>query len=370
MDSAEQKSGTQTGGNVLRRMIAERDRMRTPQQNAAVAAQSAAEVSQERAAATALGRAAERLHKLPVFVEKAEYAAMSTSEIAELLPERALLAVVESGRDLLGVMALCPDFLGALIEMQALGRVTARSPAPRRPTRTDAVISADFVNAFLAELGRELGRRPGYPEFDRYRYATYLDDPRPLALMLEDGAMMRLTLKFRIGAGGRRDGTLMLALPVPAARPDDATPGRMLAGPDRTALPAADPAPTLAVVMQDAPVRLMGVLCRRTISLRTLRGLAPGALIPLGPNALDEARLETVSGQVVVHGRLGEADGFHAIRLRAEMPGRAGDGSDVPGPEVLMPAPQAFEPPLADMNRPDAFRGPTLAATGPSAATR
>lgn len=338
--------------SVLMRMIAEREKARGPHRQAIVAAQTPAEVSLERAAANALGRAAERLHHLPVFVQKTEVGPMSVSELAEYLPERALLCVVEAGRDLLGVMALCPSFLGALIEMQALGRVTSRVPAARRPTRTDAAISADFVNGFLAELGRELGERADYPSFGHYRYATFLDDARPLALMLEDAGMIRVKLDFRLGSGGQRDGSILLALPMPAtSRQTAPTLGRMLAAPGtQTAEPVAPQplAQTLSAQVQDAPIQVVGVLCRRTISLRTLRELKPGATIALPQNALDEARVETRSGQLLARGRLGEADGFHAIRLRPSDPALQ-HGADAP-PDLHTPDPFR-EAPLPDAPR-------------------
>lgn len=351
MDSADQKSGEQAGGDlVLRRMIALRDSRQAPQQSAAAAA---VEISLERAAATALGRTAERLYKLPIYVEKVELVPVSLSELPEFLPERALLAVVEAPRDRLGAAAICPSLLASLIEMQALGRITARKPAPRRPTRTDATISADFVNLLLAELGRELAQHPGCPAFSDFRYATYLDDPRPLGLVLDDTPMLRLVLHFRIGPGGKRDGTLVLALPgdetgeKPASARTGAPPA--LIGPSATHQAAEQPPqaptppPTLAEAVQAAPVTLIGVLCRRSFSLGALRDLGPGALLPLGPNALDEARLETRSGQVVARGRLGEADGFHAIRLTQ---GQA---------EAALPEP-ASPPPIDDIAHHDPFR--------------
>lgn len=354
MDMAERKHDV-GGGLVLHRMIAERDRLRGPQKLASVAASAAVEIDLGRAAATALGRAAERLHRLPVFVEKAEFAAMSQFELAEFLPERALLAVVEGGREALGVVALCPALLSSLIEMQALGRVTSRQPVLRRATRTDAAISADFVNAFLAELGRELGNRADYPAFDRFRYTTFLDDPRPLALMMEDEEMLRLTLRFRIGPGGQRDGTLMLALPMPRQTRDAGPAGRMLAS---MQAPATDPTPApvagnLSQAVQQAPIRLVGVLCRRKFSLRMLRELVPGSTIPLGPNVLDEARIETRCGQVLAQGRLGEADGFHAIRL-----GRAQGGAVQPAPlgGIDDSLSTGMDAPIGDIHQPDAFR--------------
>lgn len=349
---------------VMRQMIARRDLMRVPAEQAAVAASLAQTVSLDRAAATALGRAAERLHRLPIFVQQAEFAAMSLSELPELLPERALLAVVEGPRDALGVMALCPGVLSSLIEMQALGRVTSRPPVPRRATRTDAAISADLVNAFLSELGRELAGRADMPGFGTFRYATFLDDPRALELMLEDGVMMRLTLKLRIGSGGQRDGTLMLAVPLAQKARPKPVPGPLLMAPGDDAAPAPPAAPppdaarphvpTLVDAVQQAPVRVIGVLCRRTLSLRALRDLVPGAIIPLPANVLDDARVETSSGQLIARGKLGEADGQHAIRLRALR--ATADPAQPASPPDASTAPP--EPPMADMLQPDAFRRP------------
>lgn len=345
MDSAEQNQREQTGGGlVLRRIIAERERQRAPRE---VAAAAAVEVSLERAAATALGRAADRLYKLPVYVEKVDLLPVSLSELPELLPERALLAVVEAPRDRLGMMAICPAMLTSLIEMQALGRITARQPVPRRATRTDATITADFVNLLLAELGRELGERAGCPPFADFRYATYLDDPRPLGLVLDDTPMLRLSLRYRIGPGGKRDGVLTLALPAQHGK--ETLPHGQPTFPalTSTAAPAPDSpatvAPDLAQAVQAAPIKLFGVLCRRSFTLGALRELGPGALLPLGPNALDEARLETRHGQLVARGRLGEADGFHAIRI-ARAAGNA--GATVPADDDL----------IGDMHHRDPFR--------------
>ena len=315
-----------------------------------------------------------------------------------MLPERALLAVLEGTRDRLGVLALCPALLASVIEMQTLGRVTTRPVPARRPTRTDATISADLVNAFLAELGHELAGLEAMPMLAEWRYATYLDDPRALCLMLEDVAMLRLAISFRMGAGGQRDGSILLALPVSARASRPAAVARLAGAGDATAgpgagpenalsalaglvpaaaatlsAPGAAPAPPadLAAEVREAPVTLVGVLCRRRLSLGSLRAMGPGSLIALPPNALDEARVETVHGQLLAQGRLGEAEGFHAIRLRPAAPARSatpeGPGACGPGTDGLAP-PLArhtavpppvggpVEPPAADLDQPDPFR--------------
>ncbi|WP_238986894.1 FliM/FliN family flagellar motor C-terminal domain-containing protein [Paracoccus sp. MKU1] len=360
---------------MLRRWIAERDRTRAA---AGPPTQQTDEFRLERAAATALARAAEKQLRLPVFVERLERMGMTLAELPELLPERALLAVVGGRRDALGVVALCPDLLAALIEMQAIGRVTSRPAPPRKPTRTDAAISADFVNALLAELGRECAARDGCPDFGAFRYVTYMDDPRPLSLMLEDGEMTHLSFHFRMGGSGQRDGRLLIALPAEIAPRTDAPPS---SGRNQPQLPVAQSAPlapppapaSLAETVQQAPIRLTGILCRRRLSLHQLRSLTPGSLLPLTQNVLDEARVETAHGQLLARGRLGEKDGFHAIRLRnigqdaesaATTPTQDAWRPESFGPPFDgAPPPEQTGLPLADLDHPDAFR---LAETMPS----
>lgn len=137
-----------------------------------------------------------------------------------------------------------------------------------------------------------------------------------------------------------------------------------------------EPSRILAEAVQQAPVRVVGILCRRKLSLQTLRTLGPGSLIPLPQNVLDDARLETVQGQVLARGRLGEADGFHAIRLRSA--GETVHGGAAPSEAELRnaatrplgpplsphPLQTQFEPPLADIDTIDAFRDKTSSEMG------
>ncbi|SMG28186.1 FliM/FliN family flagellar motor switch protein [Paracoccus sp. J56] len=326
---------------VLRHWITQRDRMRS---DAGTSGYQVAELQLESAVATAFARAAEKQARLAVLVEKAELAQTTPAELQELLPERAILSVVEGRQDMLGVVAICPSLLGSLIEMQAIGRVTARPISPRRPTRTDATIAADFAETLLTELSRQCGTHPDSPDFGAFRYLTHIDEPRLLALMLEEGRMTRLSLQFHIGPEKQRQGSLLLALPAPADTRQTL--------PDHIALqhiePIASPplaeareviktASTLAGIVQETPLPLVSVLCRRKISLNELRALTPGALLSLPRNSLNEARIESPYGQLILQGKLGEKDGLHAIRLQAgdkdgspiatDIPGRSDDNS-------------------------------------------
>lgn len=330
----------------------------------------------ERAAAAAAGRAAQILADLPLLCDSVAAGTCSLAELPELMPERALLAVIEAPGERLGVLALSPGAMAALIEMQAFGRVAQTTPEARKPTRADAALASDFINLLLEGLGQDAPRIPGEAGLTGFRYASHLEDARPLGLMLEDRGFRTLRLAVRLGRGTTRDGVIFLALPPPCAldaRASDAAPqpaarSRSLAQPQAipqalpvavpappAPQPAASPRPSLAVAMRSAPVPLVAVLCRRRISLAELRALTPGATLALPRQALSEARLETASGALLAQGRLGEAEGFHALRLGDPQTVDAGRAIRF-GTHSPAPAPTGTEPPMGDLAGPDDFR--------------
>lgn len=304
-------------------------------------------LSPARAAANAVGRAAERLYRLPVLPVEIKPGAATLAELPELLPDQALLIVLQGPGDQIGVMALGFETVTALIEVQALGRITARPAERRRLTRSDAAICVDFVNALMTDLGTEMAAVEGFGPIQGYRYATHLDDPRPLILMLEDRPYRSLSFDLRFGGAETRDGPILIAVPhkpdmrpaLPQPAPQDAVPA-----PQAGALPAA----TLACAMAAAPVEVVGVLCRRTMTLGELRALVPGKLLPLPRVTLTDARLETPDGQLLATGKLGEAEGCHALRLHDPA-----QGTPLPQHDAITP-PATMLP--ADLSDSDPFR--------------
>ncbi|WP_207101826.1 FliM/FliN family flagellar motor C-terminal domain-containing protein, partial [Paracoccus shandongensis] len=306
-------------------------------------------LSPARAAANAVARAAERLYRLPVLPIDIKPGAVTLGELPELIPEQSLLVVLQGPGDQIGAMALSFETVTALIEVQALGRVTARPAERRRLTRSDAAICVDFVNALMAELATEMAAVEGFGPIGAYRYATHLDDPRPLVLMLEDRPYRSLSFDLRLGGAETRDGRILIALPHKAeARPVEVQPA--------AAPVAAPPGTTLAGAMSAAPVEVVGVLCRRTVTLGELRALVPGKLLPLPRVTLAEARLETPDGQLLAIGKLGESEGCHALRLQDPSRPAAGQPAD----PVALPAPA--QP--ADLSDTDPFRSASLARDG------
>lgn len=286
----------------------------------------------ERIFAAAFMRAAQSAFNLSVRPINVGIGRASPAELAELLPERALVLLVEDEGGSLGVAGVCPLMLASLIEMQSLGRVGDRAPRERRPTRTDAAICADLVNATLASLSRELGVIPGLSQISDYRFASQVEGAESLNLLLEEGAYHRFDLRARVGEASQREGRFLAFLPARDS------------GPARPARPGVvnltggqgDRGNTgnRRISAQDIPVTIYAVLGRRQMSLRDIRALRPGSELPMPPGVMTSAWLETSTGSVVARGKFGAFHGHRAIRVQSDAASRPGGGDRAPEPSL------------------------------------
>ena len=150
----------------------------------------------------------------------------SLAEIIELVPGRALIAVLDGPNEGLGIIALDPQIMAGFIEAQTIGKVKSTELVARKTTRTDAAMVAGVIDAALQGLEVGLAEEADLIWAGSFRYASFLDDPRPLGLLLDDVAFKVLRAEVDL-AGGARKGEIMLALPadgrgaVPAAKDEE-----------------------------------------------------------------------------------------------------------------------------------------------------
>jgi flagellar motor switch protein FliM len=192
--------------------------------------------------------------------------------------------------------------------MQTLGRIASQQQPPRKPSRIDAAMVAGVIDRALAGLDETLAEEADLAWAGGFRYASWLEDARPLGLVLEDEAYRVLSAEVSLGAAGR-EGQVILVLPAE---------GRG----DRPALPTDDndaAAPQFSVALQaqvlQADCRLDAVVGRVTLPLRQIMALAVGETLVLPSAALDMIALETVEGRRVAGARLGQHRGMRALKL-------------------------------------------------------
>ena len=283
----------------------------------------------------ALARAARDLLKLPLEVARLTMGQLSLAEVLDLPPDRALIAMLQGPGEGVGLMVLAPEVLAAMIEVQTLGKVATAPLTPRKPTRTDAAMVADVVDAALEGLEIALAEEADLIWAGGFRYASFLDDPRPLGLLLEDVAYRVLRCDVALGHGARA-GQVVLALP---AEGRGRKPIRPLAEAEAEAQAGPAFAEALAAQVEAADCVLDAVLARVTLPLTRVLDLTVGEVLTLPRAGIDRLCLVGLDGRSLSEGKLGQQRGMRAIRLtEAERPVKAAVGTNVL--PVAEPAPQ------------------------------
>lgn len=248
------------------------------------------------------------------------------AEVIERLPDHALILSLEGPRGAAGVMVLSAEVVAAVIERQTLGRVGTQPVAPRRPTRTDAMLAAGVAGAVLAALDEAVEDTADRTWAAGFRPGAALDEPRMVGFHLEEGAHWLWRAEVELG-GGARQGQVLLALPA-AGRGD----------PPASARAAADQAAALvfqaalAEQVMGAEAVLEAVLARVQLPLAQVMALRRGEVLRLGTAALDRIDLTGPDGVRRAGGRLGQTRGMRALRLsEAAMPAPRGEGGLLPG---------------------------------------
>jgi flagellar motor switch protein FliM len=279
------------------------------------AAQKRNETSASRGATSAwklaLARAARDTIGLDLSVNELRQDRRSLSELLEMPPERGMIIILEGPRDGLGLLVLSPEVMAGLIEKQTVGRVSSTPPIPRRPTRTDAAMVAGLIDAALSELESLLVEDSDLSWAGGFRYASFLEDARPLGLLLEDVAYRVLRSEVSL-ASGIRSGEVLLAVPANGK-------AEIVKMPEP---PSAASGIVFKVAMEEqvlgADVSLNAILARVTLPLQSILMLKPGDPVPLGQAGLDRIDIEGIDGLRLAGGKLGQNQGMRAIRLSAE----------------------------------------------------
>lgn len=268
-------------------------------------------MSPAKALRVGLAKAAQDQLRLALIVDKVSEDRLSLAEMLDLLAERALLAVLNGPAEGLGLVALSPPVLAALVEMQTMGRVSHVDAPARRPTRTDATMAVAFIDQVMIELELALVQEMDVIWAGGFRYASFLNDPRPLGLLLEDTAYRVFRIEIDLAMGAKR-GTMLLALP--AAGRGNPPERRGAAVPD----PGAAWAASMERTVMATPALLQAVLHRVTIPLSAVMALKVGDMVPLPMSGVEKLRIEGTGGRRLATGILGQTRGYRAVKLSLE----------------------------------------------------
>jgi len=243
------------------------------------------------------------------------------------LPGDCLLLLLRDGQGRRGLCALDPAFLAAVIEAQMTGRVGTAPLASRRPTATDAAIVSGLVDAFCSAFDRAVSENALPPPWRGARFAGFLPDARAALMTLPDGPLHRVRILADLGAGARQGQLTLMMPPAPGPADARATPGvRRSLGQD------------LRPVVAEGRVTLEAVLHRLRLPLARIGSMSPGDLIPVPATVLGAISIEGTDGRRVAAARLGQVDGWKAVRIVLSQDAGA---TAAPAMTVRPPAPGA-----------------------------
>lgn len=277
----------------------------------------------QKALGLAMARVSDKLMELVVAAESTGQVTRSLAELLDELPENGLYAMLEGPQEAQGVMVLDNALMGALIEQQTAGALAAGSPTARKPTRTDAALCADWIDAVLRAVAETYAEAPEASWLSGFAFSCHLPDARPLGLMLEDEPYRMLDFALDLGMGARK-GAGKLILPAQGRAPE----GRPARSADGAEMPHPDARAAwerrIEAQVMEAEVVLSAVLYRCERSIAEVLELAPGDTLTLPASAIGAMTLETGDGTAVATGKLGQTGGVRAVRI-AEA-GAEGDG--------------------------------------------
>lgn len=298
-------------------------------------------MSPAKALRLSLAKTADTMFDLPLTVSTVEQSRVMAQAIPDSLDETALLIVLDGAAGARGAVALDPQVVAALIEVQITGAVRPSEARARTYTRTDAAMASEFLDRVLDGFDAQLleheeGYRP-----QALRFGDLIEDRRVLGLTFDDGQfdLFRITVTL---AEGAKTGVIAFVLPHRATAK---APGRMPAAPKTET--------TLAATVLLATATLDTVLARLEMPLGEVCALKPGMILPLPHDSLSETRLYAPHGHMVAAVRLGQLNGQRAVRLvsaehlpETEETGSAAEAKDMPSPVQANAATEGVSAPV------------------------
>lgn len=252
----------------------------------------------------------DHLPKAQVALVSARLDATNAAEVLDQITGTCFLCALDGARDQVGLAHLTHSMAQGLAELHALGQILPKEPTAQKPTRTDAALLMPLLQGFLERLAQPDTTTPILPGLADLNCGVFLPEARSAALVLEDRPLQILRCTFRLGASDR---TGHLSLILHDRKIETA---QMQERQVRQAA-AQDWDMRWPDIVLGSQAQLNAILHRQTMTLAQLGTLQPGTVLGIPDACMEGVRLETMSGQMLAVGRLGQSRGQRALRLAA-----------------------------------------------------
>jgi flagellar motor switch protein FliM len=264
----------------------------------------------------AIAKAGQDTLGIKLAVEEVGEARATLDSMTGHLPEGGLTVHLRGRGGAAGLLALDPSLLAAVLQARTTGRVTGTEVPERAPTQTDATLARGFLAAFLDSFADRLSGKRDAEWAAGFKPRERLADTGRLPFLMRDVPYRALDIGIDIASGLRR-GHATLILPQSAALPAVEMDAEMEEEAASTAAPL-DAAPWRAALgarVMESEALLEAVVHTWEFPLARLASMKPGELLTFPRNATASVRLTARDGTVVAAARLGQSQGYRAVKL-------------------------------------------------------
>lgn len=226
---------------------------------------------------------------------------LNHAEATKDIDENLLILTLDGPIGGLGFMLVDSQVLAAIIEIQTLGFVKKSPAVPRKATNTDKAMIKPVINRCLQKFAEFLIGGLAETWATGFSIGERIKNARLLGLRLEDIEFRRLTVSLDLGDGAKQ-GEIVFVFPAFGNRAVADLPGR-------------DWAQDLVETVQASHGELNAILHRTLQPLNKVRSFKVGDQIGVPISAISEIVMEGVDGQIVGVARLGQQNGFRALRV-------------------------------------------------------
>lgn len=261
-------------------------------------------VSMPRALGRGLSIAADALWGLALVATRTGDETLRVDRAIAKIGDNCLLIILENEHGRCGLVAIDREIVTGLIEVQTLGKVTRFPTDSRAFTPTDAAMMAPLLDAALPRFASMLAGQPEMAHLQGYGFGALVEDVQTAGLALDAEQYHLTTFDVSLAQDTRTGGMLFLFPELPKSADQDK--------PTRQGRHEA--------ILKLVPARMQAVLTRIHIPLDKAQALRPGDVLPISPQAVTSATLVVQGGHVAARGKLGQMNGFRAVRIGQEQP--------------------------------------------------
>lgn len=265
-------------------------------------------VSASRAMRLAVTRAAERSVGLQLTVIGVGEESLMLDGVQTSLNDEMLLLKLSDADGFVGVLAVDRGFVGAVVEVQTTGQISAVAPEMRPVTFADLMLVKPFLDGLFDQL-LETTQRTGLEGWtDGITHGARFDDVRAIGLALAHVQYRLMRISVDLG-GGERQGEVILALPA----------GDAVETSEPVAAQQVDWAKDMRETVMESPAALSAVLHRFELPLYIANALEVNQVLPLPGCTVSSVQLVGPDGARVARAKLGQVNGHIAVRLEDPM---------------------------------------------------